>query len=284
MNTLLKEGPKPILKLKNRKTSCFIFLYSGTLAVHVHGDRINLKYDLLIEVAVCRNFFLLIGAILFFRGLVGMENLPFSKNDFENQERYFSKEMEGNLQRKIIIYLAGKIPNGNETPNDALHWTKHHMDHLRSNLSEFDVVLLNPAFKDCDLTDQDTVFGRDMHYVFSSDIIFVDARGPRGLGVGAEMMWAKANGIPVISWAPKNTYYNMSSTMVFGTYVPDFIHPFVNGLSDKVAEDIQEGAEWIKQFVKDPHSVAIKNSDSIHSIMEYFKLNQLKENELIGKD
>ncbi|MGL4540058.1 MAG: hypothetical protein ACRCU0_03685 [Candidatus Rhabdochlamydia sp.] len=177
----------------------------------------------------------------------------------------------------VVIYLAGKIPKEDEIPCDALHWTKCHMDHLRSNLSEFDVVLLNPAFKDCDLTNQDTVFSRDMHYVFSSDIIFVDARGPRGLGVGAEMMWAKVNGIPVISWAPKDTHYNTSSTS-------GFIHPFVNGLSDKIAENIEEGTEWIKQFLKGPHPVKIKNSDNIHSIMEYYKKNQLQQNELVEKD
>lgn len=203
-----------------------------------------------------------------------MGNSNFSKNTLENHKYDSSQEIEGYLKHKIIIYLAGKIPNGDEIPSNALHWTKQHMDHLRSNLSEFDVVLLNPAFKDCDLTDQDTVFGRDMHYVFSSDVIFVDARGPRGLGVGAEMMWAKVNGIPVISWAPKDTHYNTSSTVVLETHVSDFIHPFVNGLSDKVAESIEEGAEWIKQFVKNPNSIKIKNSDSIHSIMEYYKANQ----------
>lgn len=188
----------------------------------------------------------------------------------------FSK-IEGHLKHKIIIYLAGKIPNGEEIPNDALHWTKHHMDYLRSNLSEFDVMLLNPAFKDCDLMDQDTVFSRDMQYVFSSDIIFVDARGPRGLGVGAEMMWAKANGIPVISWAPKDTHYNISPSAVLGTCVSDFIHPFVSGLSDKIAESIEEGTEWIKQFIKNPRSIKIKNSASIHSVMECYKINQLQQ-------
>ncbi len=234
---------------------------------------------------MCRKFFSLVVLVLFFqKGLVSMENSNFSKNPLENHRHDFSQEMEGHLERKITIYLAGKVPKGDEVPNDALHWTKHHMDLLRSNLSEFDVVLLNPAFKDCDLTDQDTVFGRDMHYVFSSDFIFVDARGSRGLGVGAEMMWAKVNGIPVISWAPKDTYYNASSTMVLGTYIPDFIHPFVNGLSDKVAENIEEGAEWIRQFVKNSHSVKIKNSDSIHSIMEYYKANQLQQNELVEKN
>jgi hypothetical protein len=200
-----------------------------------------------------------------------MDNSHFSKN-----ERFdFSQEMQDHLKGSIIIYLAGKIPNEDEIPNDALHWTKYHMDHLRSHLSEFDVVLLNPAFKDCDLTNQDTVFSRDMHYVFSSNIIFVDARGPRGLGVGAEMMWAKVNKIPVISWAPKDTHYNTR------THVSSFIHPFVNGLSDKVVENIEEGTEWIKQFVKDS-SVKIKNSDSIHSVMEHYKKNQ--QNELAEKN
>lgn len=255
----------------------FVFLLSK--------KRIKISFTETRSKDMYRIIFSFIVVILFFqKELISMENSNFFKNALENHRRDFSQEMEGCLKRKIIIYLAGKIPNGDETPSDALHWTKQHMDRLRSNLSQFDVVLLNPAFKDCDLTNQDTVFGRDMHYVFSSDIIFVDARGSRGLGVGAEMMWAKVNGIPVVSWAPKDTYYNTSSAIVLGTYVSDFIHPFVNGLSDKVAENIEEGAEWIKQFIKDPNSVKIKNSDSIHSIMGYYKANQLKQNELVEKD
>ena len=207
--------------------------------------------------------------------------LDFIRNTYTTEqvafiEHIFPKKMDVYYGRKITIYLAGKIPKGDLAPNDALHWTQHHMDYLQSNLSEFDIVLLNPSFKDCDLTDQDTVFGRDMHYVFSSDVIFVDARGSRGLGVGAEMMWAKINGIPVISWAPKDTHYNASSTMVLGTYIPDFIHPFVNGLSDKVVENLEEGAEWIRQLAKNPRSIKIKNSDSIHAVMEYYKSNQLQ--------
>lgn len=201
-------------------------------------------------------------------------------SNFTEQKRPdCSQNRESSIKRKVTIYLAGKIPKEDEIPNDAFHWTEHNMDCLRSSLSEFDVVLLNPAFKDCDPTGQDAVFGRDVYYVFSSDVIFVDARGARGLGVGAEMMWAKVNGIPVISWAPKNTYYNTSSSRVLGTYIPDFIHPFVNSLSDKVVESLEEGADWIKQFVRNPHSIKIKTAASIHSIMEHYQSTQIQMRE-----
>jgi hypothetical protein len=180
-----------------------------------------------------------------------------------------SQKPEGNLQHKIVIYLAGKIPKGSQLSNDALWWTRNHMKKLQTSLKEFDIELLNPAFKDCDLTDQDLVFARDMHYVSKSHIIFVDARDRRGLGVGVEMMWAKMHGIPIIVWAPKDTHYNRGITL--GAHTPDFIHPFVAGLSDKIVESLDEGAVWIKKWIKDPHSAKIKNSESIHSIVEDFR-------------
>ena len=133
-------------------------------------------------------FSLIMMLVFFQKGLVSMENVNFSEKPFQTSGHDFPQGRENYPKRKITVYLAGKIPKGSEVSNDALHWTQRHMDHLRSSLDEFEVVLLNPAFKDCDLTDQDTVFGRDMHYVFSSDVIFVDARGSRGgskAGIGA---------------------------------------------------------------------------------------------------
>lgn len=188
---------------------------------------------------------------------------------------------DGSLQNQyhektITIYLAGKIPKGHEDFDNNLHWTPDHMEILKESLKPLNVILLNPAFKDCDLSNQDVVFGRDAYYVASSDFVFVDGRASRGLGVGAEMMWAKANGIPVVTWAPKDTHYNKTATVIEGKKIPAFIHPFVHALSDNIVENIQDGARWIQDSVSNPKATRVKTLDSVRSAAEKFRVGDLR--------
>ncbi|MES2121723.1 MAG: hypothetical protein V4492_02965 [Chlamydiota bacterium] len=174
---------------------------------------------------------------------------------------------------KIAIYLAGSIKKGHEKSGDT-YWTEADIQCIEQNLSECTISFLNPAFRKDDLTDPLSVFGRDMLQVFSSNFVLVDARDRRGLGVGAEMMWAKLNGIPVISWAPMNSHYHKRSTTLLDVPVENFIHPFVEALSDKIAEDLVEAALWIRKVLADP-SLSFKGIDHIGVAMEHYKKTQL---------
>ena len=178
------------------------------------------------------------------------------------------------MKPRIAIYLAGSIKKGHENPNKSF-WTDDDQNLLKTTLKHYEIVFLNPAFRSDDLSDQYSVFGRDMLMVWSSHIVFVDARDRRGLGVGAEMMWAKLNQIPVVTWAPKNSHYHKSQTTILGVVVNDFVHPFVEALSDQLVDNLIEGAEWIEKFLSDPSSVKIKNIEHIQSAMQYYKANQL---------
>lgn len=177
------------------------------------------------------------------------------------------------MKSKIAIYLAGSIKKGHEKSDESF-WTDDDMHLLKTSLDKYEVLFLNPAFRTDDLSDQFSVFGRDMLQVFSSDIVFVDARDRRGLGVGAEMMWGKVNKIPVVTWAPKNSHYNKDHTTILGMPVANFIHPFVESLSDKIVENLVEGARWI-DFVNSTPSVAIKGIQNIRAAMQHYKESQL---------
>jgi hypothetical protein len=177
------------------------------------------------------------------------------------------------MKSKVAIYLAGSIKKGHESSNES-YWTDEDMELLKKSLFPLEVSFLNPAFRTDDLGDQRSVFGRDMVQVFSSDIVFVDARDRRGLGVGAEMMWAKFNRTPVLVWAPKNSHYHKSHTTILGMPVANFIHPFVEGLGDKIVEDLVEGAAWIKKVMSDP-SIEIKGVEQIRAAMLYYREHQL---------
>ncbi|HSX25615.1 MAG TPA: hypothetical protein VLE89_01240 [Chlamydiales bacterium] len=172
--------------------------------------------------------------------------------------------------KKVAIYLAGSIQKGHETHES--YWTAAHMEILKKELKN--VIFLNPAFRTDNLSDQLSVFGRDMLQVFCSHVVFVDARDRRGLGVGAEMMWAKVNRIPVVTWAPKETHYHKSKTTILNVPVENFIHPFVESLSDAIVETVADGAAWIQKWMADP-SMKIKGIDHVALAMEHYKESQL---------
>lgn len=175
---------------------------------------------------------------------------------------------------EIAIYLSGSIKKGHEKSDDSF-WTDEDMQLLRDNLSPYKVSFLNPAFRMDDLSDSRSVFGRDMLQVFCSTIVFVDARDRRGLGVGAEMMWAKVHKIPVVTWAPLNSHYKKEKTTLLGVPVANFVHPFVESLSDAIVENLADGAVWIKKYLKDK-SLEIKGSEDITRAMEHYKEKQLQ--------
>ena len=177
------------------------------------------------------------------------------------------------MKSSIAIYLAGSIKKGHENPNESF-WAESDIAFLREKLSDYEVSFLNPAFRTDDLSDQHSVFGRDMTQIFCSHVVFVDARDRRGLGVGAEMMWAKVNKIPVVTWAPKNTHYKKDQATILDVDVENFIHPFVDGLSDKVVNDLTEGVDWIRSAISNAQ-IEVKGIDHIREAMDYYKKKQL---------
>lgn len=176
------------------------------------------------------------------------------------------------MTTKVSIYLAGSIKKGHEKSEES-YWTEADMLCLKTSLPSYEISFLNPAFRSDNLSDQRSVFGRDMLQVFCSDIVFVDARDRRGLGVGAEMMWAKLHKTPIITLSPRNSHYHKSETTLLGVPVKDWIHPFVESLSDAIVENLQEGARWIDRFMSE--SIDVKGIDYIESAMHYYRETQL---------
>lgn len=177
------------------------------------------------------------------------------------------------MTKKIAIYLAGNIKKEHETQGDF--WSDEEINCLRAHLGEFEVSFLNPAFRTDQLTDSLSVFGRDIVQVYCCDVVFVDARNSRGLGVGAEMMWCKMNGTPLVVWAPMNSHYRKSYTTILDKPVKDYVHPFVASLSDKIVDTLEEGAEWIKTLMNGGSEIQIKGKEQMKRAMEYYLETQL---------
>jgi hypothetical protein len=156
--------------------------------------------------------------------------------------------------RTVALYLSGSIRKGKED-EAKLCWGKEERDFIRNELEGYDVVLLDPQFGGDHLKDAQAAFGRDMMLVTSSDVLLVDARQRRGVGVGTEMLMAKLRGIPVVSIVPKNTHYHRDRIEYLGTEVRNYQHPFVFSLSDAVVEDLAAAMEWVKDHLLSPRPV-----------------------------
>lgn len=171
----------------------------------------------------------------------------------------------------LAIYLAGNIQKGHEK-GSQIFWTDADREIIQKGLAPAVVSFLNPALRTDDLSDQKSVFGRDMTQVFCANAVFVDARERRGLGVGAEMMWAKVNRIPVLTLAPGNSHYHKDEVTLLGVTVQHWVHPFVESLSDAVVGDLEEGVEWLKNLLLG--KLEIKGAESIRDAMDHYQQTQ----------
>lgn len=176
-------------------------------------------------------------------------------------------------KKQIYIYLAGTIKKSNE--DQELEWTQEEITLLKDYLSPIQVTFLNPAMRSDDLSDQKSVFGRDLFQVYSSHLILVDAREKRGLGVGAEMMFAKMNRIPVVAWLPEETHYHRPKIHLLGQHVESWIHPFVFNLSDYLAPSLKHAAQWIQNILL-KEKVKIKGPECTQEAIQHYLDTQLQ--------
>lgn len=182
------------------------------------------------------------------------------------------------MPETISIYLAGNIQKGHEKES-AIFWINKDMEQLKENAFPIEIIFLNPANRTDDLSDQKSVFDRDMTQVFLSDIVLIDARERRGLGVGAEMMWAKMLGKTVITLAPIDSHYRKNQCTFLGQTVNNWIHPFIESLSDHIVADLFGAAEYIKG--QNRH--VVKNHQYIQEAMQHYQMTQFEKDSPMHK-
>ena len=171
--------------------------------------------------------------------------------------------------KTINIYPAGGVQKG-EHDKGKMSWTEEDMSLFKAKLSDVAVNFIDPRYRNDNLNDSFAVFGRDLMAVRVSDFVVVDGRQKRGIGVGQEMLFAKLEGIPVVTVAPKGGHYRKGELHYLGQKVNDYVHPFIFSTSDAIVENFEEAADWIKNYLEKP--VPIKSSRlTEEAIKEYTK-------------
>lgn len=149
------------------------------------------------------------------------------------------------MTKTVKIYLSGSIKKSGHY-GESDYWNDEDKAAICHNLAPFEVIFLDPNIRTQNLSDPFATFGRDLFQVFASDFVFVDARNKRGLGVGAEMAFAKMRSIPVITLAPPNSHYVRNDCIILDQTLETWMHPFVSSLSDFVAPSIDDACRWIQ--------------------------------------
>lgn len=183
----------------------------------------------------------------------------------------------------IGIYLSGSIMKGKNDFPEKTYWSERDIWTLKDELgSKFKVCILNPSERGDDLKDTRASFGRDLLQILISDVVIVDGRKKKGIGVGAEIAYAKLNGIPVFVVSPQKSHYIKTNFEYLGQYVGDWIHPFIKELSDGVFSSIKSVALYIKKNYPF-EDLQIKDEDCFTKSIMHYTESQLSRDDVMKR-
>jgi len=181
--------------------------------------------------------------------------------------------------KDIFIYLSGSVKKSHET--NEFFWTTSHMEHMKKMFAKNgkNSVFLNPSFRSDDLSDEKSLFGRDLLQVYLSNCILVDGR-ERGVGVGYEMAVANFKRIPIFSWVPYGSHYWPKETILLEQKLTNWRHPFFQNPSVKLVQSLEEAADEISTYKFLEPAVLASNDFILPSIQHYIKTNLDKDLEM----
>lgn len=137
------------------------------------------------------------------------------------------------MPHPVNIYLCGSVKKGtSDKRGPEFFWTEED-ESVLSDCFDNAPKLLNPSRSPISRSNFDVNFGCDMFLVANSQGMIVDLRQSKGIGVGAEMMFALHVGIPIVGWTGEVSHYKRDRIYnIQGENLSNWVHPFVSGLCD----------------------------------------------------
>lgn len=140
------------------------------------------------------------------------------------------------------IYLAGKVPKGDETGRVG-DWRTQYVQ------SAPWINFLTPINQSLDYSDAESVFGHDCHLIKISDAVIVDASTKLGVGTSQEILVAKYFKKFVICVVPLGSHHRKLMMNNDGvTPIEDWIHPFIKCTADEIVSSIGECIDFFRKF------------------------------------
>lgn len=167
------------------------------------------------------------------------------------------------------IVLLGSIPKGDEVRKNWIDWKTEYVGKINEAIPQANFLHGNLI---SDKEGAEAVVGHDLYLIKNSDLAIVHAVSKIGAGTAQEILMAKQFNKPVIAIIPKDSHHRKSNIVFHGTLIEDFINPFLLISTDYVAEDIMDAIKWIKNYMKNPKEVKIKNFSIMENCIETFIL------------
>jgi len=141
---------------------------------------------------------------------------------------------------QIKIFLSGSVQKGDsDRRSQSNYWSNEEEDRLCKLISNAMPELLNPNRVTIDRSRSMERFKVDLDMLLDCDIVVVDARTKKGIGVGAEMMMASYEKIPVLALCPEGSEYRRDGNT----------HAFVVGLCRGVFDSLEDLAREIENLI-----------------------------------
>ncbi len=136
----------------------------------------------------------------------------------------------------VKVFLSGSVQKGeHDTRSSQYFWSDAEEATLRNLLHGINVEILNPNRVTIDQSQSIARFKADLKLLIDADVVVVDARTKKGLGVGAELMMAHYEYIPVLALCPNGSEYRRNGNT----------HAFIAGLTSGVFGTLNEIAHEI---------------------------------------
>jgi len=152
-----------------------------------------------------------------------------------------SKLTADKISPEIRIFLSGSVYKGaHDIRESEFFWSEAEEKMLKECIPGISIILINPNKVVIDQSRYIERFRADLEMVLESDLVLVDMRTKKGIGVGAELMMAQYEGIPIVGLCPDGSAYRKDG----------WLHAFVGGLVPYLCDDLHAVAAWIHHQVE----------------------------------
>lgn len=149
------------------------------------------------------------------------------------------------MKKEIKVYVAGKV-----TPSPYFNTSFWRYDFCREleEKSRIKIINLDPMSRKDLPFDPDMVFGRDSFLIKNADLVIVNLTDDVSVGASQEILIAKYFNKPVLGITRKEGKFVRTTFEEYGKTVNNYVHPFVHVTCDGMVHDINDAAEWIRNF------------------------------------
>jgi len=172
------------------------------------------------------------------------------------------------MQNKIKVTILGKVPKGDHARESFFDWKKEYIKKIKESLPE--VSILHGDYVQDDVGSE-LVVGHDLWTIKNADIVIVDAREKIGAGTAQEMLMAKYFKKPLIAVIPPDTHHRRSNVTFNAVLIEDWVHPFLEVISDHVASSVDEAVSWTHDYLEGKIQKSIKDISIFEKAIDRFE-------------